>query len=507
MLESLLQWLPGHVRAPPDDPLPARVRARIEAQEQGSEILIGWIQIGVGLVFLVLYTVSPKTFGDEVRFAPVPWALGLYFTFTTIRLVLAHVSRMPSWLPYLSAMLDIALVLGLIWTYHLQYEQPASFYLKAPTLLYVFIFISLRALYYRRRYLVVAGTTAALGWAGLVAYVVALDPANPMITRDYVEYMTSNSVLLGAEFDKIITIVTVTAILALAIARSRRLLVKSVAENTAAQELARFLPAQIAQRVAQSAEALTAGDGQVREATILFVDIEGFTGLSEGLEPDRVIATLNDYFAAVVAPIESHAGVINQFQGDAIVASFNLLEPHPEHAANAVRAALEIQRVLDLRRFGDGIKLRARVGINTGEVVGGVVGTGNRLSYTVHGDAVNLAARLEQLNKEFGSLIMVSERTRDLAGAERFAFREAGQVQVRGRRRSTRIYILQPAGLSGASSAGVAPACRTSPAAGPTRSGTAQVDAVRAARCRRETPICSEFSEPGRKKPAPTPVL
>ncbi len=446
MLKGMLQWLPGQVRAPPHEALPERVQARIEAQEQNSEILIGWIQLGVGLVFLVLYTVSPKTFGDEARFAPVPWALAVYLTFTSLRLLLAHAHLMPSWLPHLSSILDIVLVLALIWSFHLQYQQPASFYLKSPTLLYVFIFISLRALYYRRRYLVLAGVTAALGWATLVAYVVTVDPGNPMITRDYVEYMTSNSVLLGAEFDKIITIATVTAILALAIARSRRLLVQSVAESTAAQELARFLPSQIAQRVAQSAEALTAGDGEVREATILFVDMVGFTSVSEGLSPDRLIATLNEYFAAIVAPIEAHAGVINQFQGDAIFASFNLPEPHPDHAANAVRAALAIQRVLDQRRFGDGVSLRARVGINTGEVVGGVVGTGNRLSYTVHGDAVNLAARLEQLNKEFGSRIMVSERTRELAGAGAFEFREAGEVQVRGRSSDTRIFTVEFAG-------------------------------------------------------------
>lgn len=444
MLKRILQWLPGQVRAPSQEALPERVQARVEAQEQSSEILIGWIQLGVGLVFAVLYTVAPKTFGDDVRFAPVPWALAIYFSFTSMRLLLAHTRRMPRWLPHLSSILDIVLVLGLIWSFHLQYEQPASFYLKAPTLLYVFIFIALRALYFRRRYLVVSGVTAALGWLALVGYVVTVDPANPMITRDYVEYMTSNSVLLGAEFDKIITIATVTAILALAIGRSRRLLVQSVAESTAARELARFLPAQIAQRVAQSAEALTANDGEVREATILFVDMVGFTTVSEGLRPDRLIATLNEYFAAVVAPIEAHFGVINQFQGDAIVASFNLPEPHPDHAANAVRAGLAIQRVLAERSFGDGVRLQARVGINTGEVVGGVVGTGNRLSYTVHGDAVNLAARLEQINKQFDSHIMVSERTLELAGADSFLFREAGEVQVRGRSSNTRIFIVDP---------------------------------------------------------------
>jgi adenylate cyclase len=440
---EIVRAIRAHFSAPGYGELPDRVLIRVQAQKEGSEILIGWIQLAVGLVFLLLYTVSPKTFGEEARFAPVPWALGMYFAFTTLRLVLAHARRMPFWLPYLSAVLDMVLLLGLIWSYHLQYEQPASFYLKAPTLLYVFIFIALRALYYERRYLVVSGITAALGWGAMVAYVVMVDPANPMITRNYVEYMTSNSVLLGAEFDKIITIATVTAILALAIARSRRLLVQSVLDSTAARDLSRFLPPQIARQVAESDRELAAGDGEVREASVLFVDMEGFTGVSEGLSPERLIQTLNEYFQAVAGPIEANGGVVNQFQGDAIIASFNLPEAHADHAANAVRAAIEIQEVLRRRHFGEGIELRARVGINSGEVVGGLVGAGDRLSYTVHGDAVNLAARLEQLNKSYGSRILVSARTRELAGAERFRFREAGEVQLRGRTGNTHVYVVE----------------------------------------------------------------
>lgn len=423
--------------------LPARVRDAIREQNESSEILVGWAQLAVVLTFGVLYALAPKANTIADTFEPVPFALAGYLAFTLTRLALAYARRMPRWFVYLSVVVDMALLLGLIWTFHLQYRQPPSFYLKAPTLLYVFIFISLRALYFEFQFVALAGAVAALGWLALVLYVVLIDPDNPMITRDYVEYMTSNSVLLGAEFDKVITILMVTGILALAIARSRRLLVRSVTEGITAEELRRFVPDAVA-RQAAAADHLAAGDGVVREATIFFSDIEDFTGLSESLDPPGLIKVLNEYFALVTDPIERHGGVINQYQGDAILASFNLPNPLPDHAAAALEAALEIQRLLDGHRFSGGVRIASRVGINTGVVIGGLVGNERRLGYTLHGDEVNLAARLEQLNKDYGTRILISARTRELAAGVEARFTDRGETRVRGRKTPVRIYAASP---------------------------------------------------------------
>lgn len=431
--------------------LPPRVRTAIQRQQESSEILIGWIQLSVVIAFAVLYTVSPKTFTEEAEFAPVPWVLTAYFVFTVLRLILAHRGRLPHWMLYLSVVVDMFLLLGLIWSFHLQYKQPASFYLKAPTLLYVFIFIALRALRYQVRFVIIAGVVAALGWLLLVGYVISVDPQNTMITRDYVEYLTSNSVLLGAEFDKIISILMVTAIIAIALTRARQLLIQSVVDSSTAEDLSRFVPSEVVRQVKSSEQRVEAGQGEVGQATIFFTDIEGFTTISETLSPQQLIATLNEYFSVVVEPIERFGGVINQFQGDAILATFNLPEKNPDHAANAIQAALEIQDVLKARTFGDNITLNCRIGINTGTCVGGLVGTGDRLGYTVHGDDVNLAARLEQLNKEYGTRILVSETTAGLAGRQRFAFERIGEVQVRGRQTATVIYTVSPLQLESAS--------------------------------------------------------
>jgi adenylate cyclase len=428
--------------------LPPRVREAIDDQQHSSELLLCYVQLAIVGTFIVLYALSPTQPSIAKVFEPVPYALSAYLIFTLLKLMLIYKHRLPHWFVYLSVVVDMMLLMGLIWSIHLLYRQPPSFYLKSPTLLYVFIFISLRALYFETRYVAFTGAVAAVGWGLLVLYAIGIDPGDTMITRDYVQYITSNSVLLGAEFDKIISIAMVTAILVLAIARARRLLLRSVTESITAQELKRFVPDAVA-RQAAAADHLSAGDGEVREATIFFSDIEGFTTLSETLQPTALIKILNEYFTLVTEPIERHGGVINQYQGDAILASFNLPNALDTHAGSAVEAALEIQRLLHDHTFSGDIHIVSRTGINTGVVIGGLVGNQNRLGYTLHGDQVNLAARLEQLNKELGTRIVVSERTRELAleslSASNISFQSKGEHQVRGRHAPVKVFAVNEA--------------------------------------------------------------
>ena len=426
-----------------DEILPERLRNSIQDQQERSEILISVIQLVIVFIFGFLYAIAPKTFSQDADFAPVPWVLAIYLAFSLMRFYLAVKRKLPDWMLYLSSIVDIALLLGLIWSFHLQYEQPPSFYLKAPTLLYLFIFIAIRALHFDPRFVISTGVSAAIGWVLMVIYVLVIDPTNNMITRDYIEYMTSNSVLIGAEFDKIVSILMVTGVLALALHRARNLLFESVIEGSAARDLSRFVPEEIAQKVIQSEEGAITGKGEVSECTILFTDIEGFTAISETLTPEKLIEALNRYFTLIAGPITEQGGVISQFQGDAVLATFNVPKPDSDHASNAVRAALEIQSVLEGVEFGDGVHFNTRVGINTGAVVGGLVGSGDRVGYTVHGDNVNLTARLEQLNKDYGTRIIVADSTKAEIPDGRFAFSELGEVSVRGLNRPVRIYTVK----------------------------------------------------------------
>ena len=196
--------------------------------------------------------------------------------------------------------------------------------------------------------------------------------------------------------------------------------------NLIRETLGHFVPEQVARE-------LLAGGGRLEpveaKATVMVCDLENFAALTDALGAHRTIEFLNAYFEVVVAIVERHQGVVTQFQGDAILAVFNLPIAAREHGANALRAALEIVRAADAQTFA-GVRARNRVGLSTGRVVAGAVGSAGRLSYTVHGNAVNLAARLEQLNKEYGTRILLSEKTAERCPG--FALRKVADASIRG---------------------------------------------------------------------------
>jgi len=425
--------LPAHI--------PERINRSITEHSIASEALIGWVQVLLVFFFTVLYVAAPKT-SQGTSFAPVPWALGGYAIFSIVRLILAYRRFIPWGGMLFSIAMDMGLLMFLIWSFHLQYEQAPPFYLKAPTLLYVFIFISLRALRFEAKYVMAAGLAAAAGWL-LLLFLALGDFAKmeDVITRDYILYMTSNRVLIGAEVDKVISILVVTTILTVALIRARRLLIRSVLDNMTAQDLSRFVSPEVARKIVTSDEQMIAGDGETKTATAMFTDIEGFSGVSEKLEPAELMTLLNTYLSAVSDIVDRHNGVITQFIGDGILVTFNAASVNEDHAASAVRAAIEIENKANNKNFPGGFQLKTRCGINTGEFVVGAVGTEDRLLFTIHGDEVNIAARLEQLNKEYGTYILLGEGTVEQAGGE-FAFGELGEITVRGRTSSTKVFTL-----------------------------------------------------------------
>jgi class 3 adenylate cyclase len=170
---------------------------------------------------------------------------------------------------------------------------------------------------------------------------------------------------------------------------------------------------------------------RIEEATLMFTDIAGFTGLAERMKPDEVARLLNEYLSTVVPVIQRHGGVVNNFIGDGLFASFNLPLPQEKHAAAAVQAALEIQQALDASPLFTKLALRTRIGLNTGTVIGVTIGAENRLNYALLGDAVNIASRVEQLNKQFGTRILATESTVRAAGALETCTR-LGETDVRG---------------------------------------------------------------------------
>ncbi len=180
-------------------------------------------------------------------------------------------------------------------------------------------------------------------------------------------------------------------------------------------------------------------EGETRECTILVTDIANYTTISESLSPEEVVRMLNEYFSVLVEIIQRHKGVVNKFIGDAVFAMFNVPLDDPDHAVNAIKAALEIEQITKSRTFGNGSLLTTRIGINSGSVVAGNIGSADRLEYTLIGDEVNIASRLEQLNKQYGTNILLGENTYDMAKAH-FEFTQLGEFQLKGKKKTVKVY-------------------------------------------------------------------
>jgi adenylate cyclase len=208
-----------------------------------------------------------------------------------------------------------------------------------------------------------------------------------------------------------------------------------------------YVPPAVVEDLVADAGKLQLG-GEKRELTVLFSDIRGFTTLSEAMAPEELVKLMNEYFTVMTDKVFQHRGSLDKYIGDAIMAVFGAPVAEPQHAALACRAALDMVRALHALRES----WRARgipaidigVGINTGPMVVGNMGSASRFNYTVVGDAVNLASRIEHLNKEYGTNVLVSEYTY-LAVKDEFALaREVDRVRVRGRAQPVRLFELIP---------------------------------------------------------------
>jgi adenylate cyclase len=404
----------AHALYPPVTALSPRVAEAVARTEDANEVLLGWVQAAVVTLLGALYLASPKGFQpNDVAFEPVPWVLAAYAPLVFARLVLAHRSRLGPAVLAASVVADIGVLFLLIWSFHIQYCQPASFYLKAPTFVYVFLFIALRSLRYDFRYLLLAGATACAGWMLLVGY--ALGPGDADVTRSFVDYAMGYPVLVGAELDKVVGIAMVTGVLAVGTVRSRRLLAEAASEGQARRELTRFFSADVAAKIVTSAEAIRPGEGELREATIVMIDLRGFTRLASTLPPDRVMQLLGDFQRRMVTVLFAHGGSVDKFLGDGILAHFGAATESGTHAADALRAVDDLMAEAEawIREAEDaGVPdLGVGAACASGEVLFGAVGDAERLEYTVIGNAVNLAAKLEKHTKSEEVRALTSEAT------------------------------------------------------------------------------------------------
>ena len=228
-----------------------------------------------------------------------------------------------------------------------------------------------------------------------------------------------------------------------------RFVVADKEERFLRKSFALYLAPQVIETMLSSKKMPALG-GEMCDVTIFFSDIAGFSTIAEKMTPSALVASINQYLSAMTDIIESHGGYVDKYIGDFIVAVFGAPVTDPDHACNAVRAALQCRaRLEDLNQTNaafQGRVLAHRIGLNSGDALVGNIGSHRRFNYTVMSDAVNVASRLEGANKYFGTSIIASEKTVALTGTT-FAWRELDSIRVMGRCDPVKIY--EPLGASG----------------------------------------------------------
>jgi adenylate cyclase len=324
---------------------------------------------------------------------------------------------------------------------HVAMPSGAATFLTGPISYLYFVVVALTGFLFNFRLSVVAGLVAAAGW--LLSYFLArpyfatLSSDDPILLGDIVEpqvwFLKAVMLVFGG-----------LAVGALAVV-SRRLVLRAVREAEEKAWVRRLFGAYVSEEVAERlvAEGETAGGR--REVVVLFSDIRGFTSYSEAADPAEVVVRLNAYFDAMVGAITEHGGVVDKFIGDAIMAVFGGLVPLEDPSGAALRASREMRhRLVDLNRrwAKEGISpFETGIGLHRGEVLQGSIGSADRKDFTVIGDAVNTASRLEGLTKELGCAVVMSEavheRLPDDLAAE---CRSLGEAPVKGRRAAVALF-------------------------------------------------------------------
>ncbi|MFO0987825.1 MAG: adenylate/guanylate cyclase domain-containing protein [Alphaproteobacteria bacterium] len=245
----------------------------------------------------------------------------------------------------------------------------------------------------------------------------------------------------------------IAALFSLGAATGYRFLVADREKRLLRGSFALYLAPALIERMLASSRPPQLG-GESRNVTVFFSDLAGFSTLTETMAPADVVALMNEYLSAMTEIIEAHGGFVDKYIGDAIVAVFGAPVDDAGHAASAVRAALGCRRRLDELNRGSpgfaGRKLGQRIGLNSGEALVGNIGSRRRFNYTVMGDTVNLASRLEGANKFYGTAVMAAEATVAAAGAG-FAWRELDAIRVKGRAAPVRVF--EPLAEAGGESA------------------------------------------------------
>ena len=322
---------------------------------------------------------------------------------------------------------------------------PASYMLKAVTNGLGLFLLVVAALPVRPELPLLAG--GALFASQSYFLLLALADPRSKFGTSYLHAVMGPEVNWLALLTQAVYIAMASALLALLTHRMRKAIIEGVRMEKASGQLALYISPEIARKIQDASSDFFRPGGRLQQAAVLFADIRDFTTLSENLPANDLLAFLADYQERMVRAIFEHGGTLDKFIGDGIMATFGTPEPRPDDAERAVRAGLSMKRelaALNRERQSHGLPpIRQGIGIHAGEVVAGNIGSADRLEYTVIGDAVNTASRIESACKEQNADFLISEAvygclTPDFRSRLHAEF--AGEVLLKGKSDRLRIY-------------------------------------------------------------------
>ncbi len=278
-----------------------------------------------------------------------------------------------------------------------------------------------------------------------------LSPAKTMLASVFMFAITLGLSLLAWHYGNLLFLVAnslVMIALLFALDMSYGYFIESRTKRQITSLFGQYVPNELVEEMAEHPESVSM-EGESREMTILFSDVRGFTTISEGLDPKELTLLMNEFLTPLSRVVYKHRGTIDKYMGDCIMAFWGAPLPDASHASNAIVAGIEMQATLKALQphFKERgwPEIHVGVGINTGRVSVGNMGSEVRVAYTVMGDAVNLASRLEGLTKQYGVGVIVGENTKNAVTG--FVYRELDHVRVKGKDKPVAIY--EPIGLLG----------------------------------------------------------
>ena len=412
--------------------------------EREAQRLASYARMAMALVLAIGFLALIGQSAPRSMVVSALGAMACYFVIGCVSLLLSRSQIFRPWLAGSLTALDMSVYAFVLLAILRAVNLPPSQFGAVPPFLLIFLLIALSGLRYTP-----LGVAIVVSVGTLIGLSVLLAGREGWLAGWWDAPGLQGPPILFASGENLmqLTMVATTALLTVVtVQRSRNLLIRGIELTQHTANLSRYLPRRIADvLVAQGPEALSRG--QIQPAAIIFADVRGFTSLSERMEPAAISRMMTELRGIQGRVVEDHGGIIDKFIGDCAMAVFGVPEPGPTDAANAVDAALAMLKAVsawNTRRIAEGLpRVDLGIGIHYGEVFAGAVGDEARLEFTILGDSVNVAERVERLSRQLDSSLVITDAVLQAANVEHSDWEAMPPATVKGRAGAVRVFRLR----------------------------------------------------------------